>query len=319
MNDVDEYVAQVRAALADLPPQVREELLEDLPAHLAEVAAEGAQPLRSRLGPPAQYAAELRATIEVGRSAARPPAAVRLAAAVDAARGRLRTIDVGLGPVIGYARASDYLRLLRPGWWLLRGYLAAMAVAAAVDAGTIGLLPRVGGSVLVALAILAAFVVGSIWLGRRQASLPQWGRHALTAASAVLAVVAVVGFATVDEYAFRPGGGYYSVVDNTQYSDVRDVFGYDANGQLLRDARLFDQDGDPLILGGQDCEPYLEPSNIYPRCPDQAPFTVPGISPTPAPTATVTLTPTATPTPSLTQTPTPSLPATPTPSPTASR
>jgi len=304
MNDVEQYAAEVRAALAGLPPDVREELLEDLPAHLAEVAAEGDESLRSRLGSPAQYAAELRTTVEVGRSSVRPGAGIRLAAATEAVRDRLRTADARLGPVIGYARASEYLRLLRPGWWLLRGYLAAMAFAYALDNGTMGLLPRVGGSVLVAVLFLGVFVVGSIWLGRRHASLPQWARYTLGVASVYLAAVALVGFVTVDDSAFQPNADYYSVVDNSQYTNLRDVFGYDANGQLLRDVRLFDQDGNPLILGVQDCEPYLAPSNVYPRCPHQAPFTVPGITPTAPTPTTPTPTPSPTPTPAVTASPT---------------
>jgi hypothetical protein len=135
--------------------------------------------------------------------------------------------------------------------------------------------------------------------------LPPWARYSLGVASLYLVVVAFVGFVTVDEEAFRPAGDYHAVVYDTQYGNVRDVFAYDANGQLLRDVRLFDQDGNPVILGFQDCEPHLEPSNVYPRCPDRAPFTVPGTSPTPAPTASPTPTPTPTPTPPPTPTPSP--------------
>lgn len=44
--EVEQYVYAVREALADLPAAEREELLEDLPDHLAEVAAEGEATLR---------------------------------------------------------------------------------------------------------------------------------------------------------------------------------------------------------------------------------------------------------------------------------
>lgn len=60
MNEVADYVAQVRSALADLPAATRDELLEDLTEHLTEVAAEGQGSLAERLGPPAAYAAALR-------------------------------------------------------------------------------------------------------------------------------------------------------------------------------------------------------------------------------------------------------------------
>jgi hypothetical protein len=296
MNEVEAYVAEVRAALADLGPAVREELLEDLTEHLAEVAAEGDGPLRSRLGPPAQYAAELRATVDVGQPGPRQ-ARLRWAAAVESVRGRLRAADLRLGPLIGYAKASDYLRLLRPAWWLLRGYLAVMAVDLAVDFdGPTALLPRVGGSVPVGFVVLVGFLVGSIWLGRRHDRLRPWARYTLGVASVYLAVLAVVGAALVDGDATDPAGGYY-VGDTTQIDDTEDVFPYDGNGQLLRGVRLFDQDGDPLYFGGGFCDNYVDPQNVYPRCPDRAPFTVPGTSPTP----TVSPAPTVPPSPSATK------------------
>ncbi|MGV9767766.1 HAAS signaling domain-containing protein, partial [Micromonospora tulbaghiae] len=60
-QEITDYVDRVRAALADLPPGVRDELTEELPEHLAEVAAEGEGTLVDRLGTPEAYAAELRA------------------------------------------------------------------------------------------------------------------------------------------------------------------------------------------------------------------------------------------------------------------
>src|SRR5437870_6781775 len=59
-NDVASYASAVRAALAPLPDAERESLLEDLENHLAEVASESDLSLQERLGPPEDYAAELR-------------------------------------------------------------------------------------------------------------------------------------------------------------------------------------------------------------------------------------------------------------------
>src|SRR6202049_3561199 len=60
-DDVATYASSVRAALSDLPPAQAEVLLEDLEDHLREVASEAGGPLAERLGPPEQYAQELRA------------------------------------------------------------------------------------------------------------------------------------------------------------------------------------------------------------------------------------------------------------------
>ena len=60
-GDVARYAAAIRAALGDLDAAERADLLEDLEAHLAEVAVESGTSLADRLGPPDAYAAELRA------------------------------------------------------------------------------------------------------------------------------------------------------------------------------------------------------------------------------------------------------------------
>jgi len=57
------YLAGVRAELADLPPNELTEMLDDVGAHLSDLAAELGPDadLTARLGTPAAYAAELRA------------------------------------------------------------------------------------------------------------------------------------------------------------------------------------------------------------------------------------------------------------------
>ena len=169
-DDITGYVDAVRAALADLPAATRDELIEDLPEHLAEVKADGAGSLIDRLGTPEAYAAELRSTAGfVGGFPDPPDGPDRLAELRDTALRQLRTADVKVGPLLGYARASEFLALLRPAWWLLRGYLAAMVVAWALDDSgqPQGLLPRIGGSEVVAGLMLAGVILGSLWLGRR--------------------------------------------------------------------------------------------------------------------------------------------------------
>ncbi|MFC4020540.1 hypothetical protein ACFOW4_21725 [Micromonospora sp. GCM10011542] len=297
-QEIADYVARVRAALADLPPARRDELTEDLPDHLAEVAAEAEGSLVDRLGEPEAYAAELRA------AAGAPPSGrnldQRVAAAVVRVRGRLRALDTRLGPPLGYATASDFLRLLRPGWWVLRGYLAAMLVTVMSTGGTFGLLPRFGGELIAGLVMLVAFVLASIWLGRRSANLSRWPRSAMQVASAALVVFALAAVVNAEDragYLNRDPYGYDQMSVDNPYDRVRDVFVYDSEGRLVENARLFDQNGDPIRLGYPDCSPYgvddkplLRP---YPYCPNQAPFGVPGVpAPAPAtPSAGVTATP----------------------------
>lgn len=300
-TDTDEIAAYVEAvgeALAGLPESTRTELLEDLPEHLAEVAADGIGTLTERLGPPSVYAAELLASAGyVGGFPDPPPSVDRFAELREVAVQRLHILDTKAGPLFGYARASEFLMLLRPAWWVLRGYLAAMVVAMMLDSSgqPIGLLPRIGGSEIVALILLAAGILASIWLGRRSLRLKQWPRYALWAGSAVLVLVALGGFAGADS---SSRNDYYTDVQyDNPYSHIQDVFVYDEQGRLIEDARLFDQDGQPIRLGNPYCtattteNPYgdsvpAEDDSKYPFCADNAPFRVPsadGLSPSAVP------------------------------------
>ncbi|MFC6019462.1 hypothetical protein ACFP2T_25045 [Plantactinospora solaniradicis] len=312
-QEIARYVGQVRAALGDLAPPVRDELLEDLPEHLAEVAAEGEGSLVERLGPPEMYAVELRTAAGVA-----PPVTVvnldqRIASVVRKSRDRLRAVDSRLGPPIGYGRLSEFLLLLRPAWWVLRGYLAAMLITAILTGTSFGLLPRLGGSGLAAILLLAATVAGSIWLGRRTDRLGRRPRWILHLGAVLLVFFGLVGFFEADS---RAVGGYennYSPVYTDQYSGVQDVYVYDSEGRLLTDVRLFDQNGEPIRLGSPWCEEaqqrlqpgpdYVDPMRQpYPYCPQSAPFQVrptapPPLSPTGSaePTDSVGPTPPATP------------------------
>ena len=118
-DEITEYVERVRAALADLPEATRDELLEDLPEHLAEIRAEDTVTLTDRLGTPEAYAAELRTTAAGFVGGFPDPPKRRFAPLLDARDDVLRLLgraDVKAGPAIGYARASEFLVLLRPAW-----------------------------------------------------------------------------------------------------------------------------------------------------------------------------------------------------------
>jgi hypothetical protein len=312
-QEIARYAGRVRAALGDLAPTVRDELLEDLPEHLAEVAAEGEGSLVERLGPPETYAVELRTAAGVV-----PPVTVvnldqRIASAVGKGRDRLRALDSRLGPPIGYVRLSEFLLLLRPAWWVLRGYLAAMLITVMLTGAAFGLLPRLGGSGLAAILLLAATVTGSIWLGRRTDRLGRRPRWIVHVGTVLLVFFGLVGFLEADS---RATGGYnnnYSPVYTDQYSGVQDVYVYDSEGRLLTDVRLFDQNGEPIRLGTPWCEEaqdrlqsgpdFVDPMRQpYPYCPQGAPFQVrptapPSLPPSGSAEPTVSVGPTSSATP----------------------
>ena len=121
--EIAAYLADVRGAMADLDPGVRDGLLDDLPEHLAEVAAADTEPLQSRLGSPATFAAELRWA--AGLAPVSPAAADRpkdpSVSSAELAREFALQVDGTLGRLAGYDALRELLVALRPGWWVVHG------------------------------------------------------------------------------------------------------------------------------------------------------------------------------------------------------
>lgn len=280
-DEINLYVFAVRAALGDLPESLRDELLEDLPEHLAEVVADGEGSLTERLGSPEAYAEDLRTTAGFVGGFPDPPRRAPFFEKRDELRDQalvqLRRIDTRLGPLFGAARVSDFLVLLRPAWWVLRGYLAAMVLAWMLDDSgqPIGLLPRIGGSEGVAVVLLAIGVLASIWFGRRSLQLAKWPRRALYAGSVILVLVALAGFSEADSSS--RDARYTDVNYDNPYTNVKDLFVYDEQGRLISNARIFDQDGSLLRIGDPYCYDdeggYTEAKGLtYPYCAERDPF-----------------------------------------------
>jgi hypothetical protein len=297
-DEINAYVEGVRAALSGISEATREELLEDLPEHLAEVQAEGIGTLVERLGTPSAYASELLATAGLVGDFPTPPSPrfPALHEAREQAAQVLTRADDRIGPLIGYPKASEFLVLLRPAWWVLRGYLAAMAIAYLIRASgsnRLGLLPRVGDSGLVAAVLLAGCVILSIALATRSTALDRLPRWALRSGTVVLIVFALAGFASADNSARDPGytDANYGYSDPNPYSNVNDVYVYDNQGRLVTGAHLYDQDGSPIQLGRNYCtDPDsgedVRSRNIgYPFCPQNAPFSSPSPSVSASPSA----------------------------------
>jgi hypothetical protein len=184
--EIAQYTEAAAAALAGQHKWSRAELLEDLAAHLEEVAADVAAEggtLADRLGPPDAYAAELRSALGSG--------------VPRTLRDRVRSADRKLGRILGYASLSALAQALRPAWWLARGYLAAMVLAIALGGWRAGgAVPRPGGSSLAGVLLTAVCVVGSLWLGKlaaeRRTVPPKLASAAASAALAVFAAAVLV-------------------------------------------------------------------------------------------------------------------------------
>ena len=273
--DLAGYGREVRRALADLPPTRLEDLLEDLDEHLADVAAEVDGPLEARLGPPAVYAAELR------RAAGLPgPVEVDRTAQID----ELRDALVRMSRHEAVQSVLAFLPELRPAWWVLRGWLAVVALG--YLSGYRAFVFPFG--VLLGPPLILAAVVLSVRLGRRAQRRPyvQPQQRLIAAGSnALLALLAVIAFAGLQQrsdvgYAgavsspFGPSGGTLTREDG---SPITNIYPYAGSGQPLSGVLLYDQDGRALdnlsgmTRDGQPIERVVPsgspppPANAYPQ------------------------------------------------------
>lgn len=314
-----QYAAQVRQALADLPPAIFEELLEDLDEHLAEVAAESGGDLGSTLGAPQAYARELR------RAAGLPPGPEL---ANDSAPAWVRAkVDHMLASDPGQATLA-FLPELRPAWWVLRAWLAVVALSFVTGIGSV-LLPF---GLLLSVPVLAAAIVLSVRLGRWAQARPVVDprqRLLTVAGNATLALVALfvlVGVGqsgTGNSYA---GPGYVDPQPTLARADgtpITNLYPYSTDGQPLSGVLLYDQDGRSVdnlstnTFEGQEIVRALTPgqppppSNSYPQAqqvrsydgPEPTLLPLPGPA---LPTPSAEASPSATPSPSPTALPRPS-------------
>ena len=240
--EVAEYAAAVRAALADVPADRSEELLDDLEEHIAEVAADDDAPLLFRLGSPEAYADDL-----------------RTAAGLPPGRGEDPAGSVGLGELVGRLRSwgpvrqvEAFLPELRPAWWVLRAWAAVTAVDLAFVGGTSFPVPTLGLGP-VGLLVTAAAVAWSVRLGlraRAEGRVPGRTAVLVNAGLGLVTLVALVGLADRGGVA-SAGPVYYDdgMPDSLVHDDgtpITNILPYSSTGEPLTGVLLYDQDGRPI-------------------------------------------------------------------------
>lgn len=245
--DVQAYLAAVRAQLDDLRADERDDLLAEVEASLLEAAEESDAPIAARLGPPADFASELRAA--AGLTGAVPAAPKRdlLAIAWRSARtASLTRTFVDLAPI----------------WWVVRAYIVIAMLAFVVDSGwsSVAFVPRIRnaefGLALLALAVALSVALG-LWQRRRR-----WGGTLSLAVNVMLAIAAVpVGGDLVERLSNRGyAATYYVEAEATpgltlDGEPVENIYPFSRNGRLMLDVLLYDQNGTPLSLRAPDGDP----------------------------------------------------------------
>lgn len=251
----EDYQHQVANALAFLPAEDREEILAGVGEHLREVSAEGID-LVERLGTPEAYARELTAAAGLGSASPRQPSS-------RAALARLRAHRFG-------RQVADFVPMLQPAWWVLRGYFAVVALAVLLNSGPdldwwqlVVAWPRLGsleGIVTVGLVLVAVIV--SIALGRR--SLGKAQRVIVVLANVAVVALAALALSNgnrVDEPYVEPSVRSVDQGGLRQDGDpILNIFAFDADGRPLTDVRLYDQEGNPIYVKPGIERRLLEPS-----------------------------------------------------------
>lgn len=255
--EVAAFAAAIRTHLDDLPAEDVDDLTGGLEADLLEQASDHDGTLT--LGDPELYAAELRASAGFPeRSAATLPKRrwrdAIVAACTDVVR-RIRSTMVG-------AWVIDFAIVLRPAWWLLRGWavyeLATLAVGKfSMDPLTPGRWPF----------LLAAVFVSVQW-GRGKWLPASW----LKAVRTLVSIVTALALPFLLAAAINSTGTTYLTV--TQFTEpapdqtglwidgarVSNIFAYDAEGNPLTNVQLFNQIGEPLTTVGSD---YVDQDHDY--------------------------------------------------------
>ena len=227
------YLARVAEGLADLPAEDREEVVQDLEAHLAEL---GDEEVEATLGTPGAFVFEFRqsAGLEDGDSVNRPSLMARGRNALERWSSRLGELT--------------HWQSFRPVWLWTRGWLLVSAWSMLYDFEGFGRfpIPSIGGSSVTGLLL----VVGSTWLSLwLEAGTPQTARAIGSVVLSVSAGLALVGML------LNPLPTYAELHEEPTYIDrltspdggtVENIYAYDMEGDPV-EVLLFDQSGRPLL------------------------------------------------------------------------
>lgn len=261
MNDtltpVDEqiraFATAVRTELSDLPTDEIDDLVDGLVGDLTDQAADSDGDFR--LGDPGEYARELRAAAGLPeRSAAklRMPLRTRISASFTRLAATVRRSKSG-------AWLLDLLLVMRPVWWLLRGFGLYAIIGSILDAGPRTLAGQHSfPTFLLAWALLLGLVMISVQWGRGRWLPKNWLRHIRTVASLAAIVGLPMGWAaaTAPTYVYEDAPRFEGLL--LDGSQIGNLFVYGPDGELVEGAQIFTDRGTPVNLFGEASETWLD-------------------------------------------------------------
>ncbi len=251
---VARFAEAVRARLADLTADERDELAGGLEADLADLVEERGV---EALGDPVAYARELRSAAGLdpvtGKLRGRRPVGETVAGWLDVAHDRWDRAVTGLP-----GAPWELVVSLRPVWWVLRAYVAVQAIDLVSGNGwTMALMPTLSGFEIPLLVVATVLSVqmgrGRLWPAGAHGVLPRvvllgLNLLALALTPAVFGKLPTgVSWETVGQASYPVGGEGEGLAHDGV--EVSNVYPYDADGQPLVGVQLFDQNGAPLKVG----------------------------------------------------------------------
>jgi hypothetical protein len=247
-SEVETYLARVRAALADVPADERDDLLAEVEASLHETASETGGSVAAQLGPPEDFAAELRSA--AGLNPWSPPASSSLRETIERLLADRRM-----------AATLRSLRELAPIWWAARGYVALAVLALLAGASwssSHGAIPVIGSSKLGA-ALIALVLVASIALGLWSRRNPR-ARLGLAACNLLLLAATIPVLVHLSHRTQVPSEVTIQTVPTPGLayngSPVDNIYPFSRDGRLLHDVFLYTGAGTRLDVSTVAYDPY---------------------------------------------------------------
>ncbi len=229
------YLAQVAEGLADLPAEDREEVIQDLEAHLAELPDHS---IEDMLGSPEAFVSEFRQSAGLTQTDQPSPGPlVRARSHFDTWASLLRD--------------AVHWPSTRPFWIWIRGWvlITAWSLLYFQDPFTNFPIPRLKSSSVTGLILVVAATWLSIWLERRRGS--DRPRRISSAGSLMFSAAAGLGLAatlvsTPTHHVEPPEEIYFEGLLTSDGKLVPNIYAYDLGGNPV-EVLLFDQGGRPLL------------------------------------------------------------------------
>ncbi|OLE72646.1 MAG: hypothetical protein AUG05_03910 [Actinobacteria bacterium 13_1_20CM_2_66_18] len=153
-----------------------------------------------------------------------------------------------------YSNMRSFLPELRPGWWVLRAYLAVLFLALVFrDGSNLTPIPNpfTSGGLLQIVATVIAIGI-SVRLGRRALPANRGWRWAVVGLNVTIALLALPTLASMGtgsndySYDYSPDP-YLSAASAGYVPGVTNIYPYSRDGKPLKDVLLYDQDGRPVV------------------------------------------------------------------------